>query len=117
MLTLSCTKPPAPLPDCTPHRPIDRTCATDADCVVVTQQTSCCGDAALRGINRTDAARFEADEKICSRDGHPCKCIPRPTTLDFGTWVPERRGGAGAVSVSCREKLCTSFSAPPSSTP
>ena len=111
-MTVSCSKPAkAAEPDCTEKRPINRACATDADCTLVRQQTSCCGDRATRGINRTDAARFEADEKICSRGGSPCKCVPGPEQLDVGA-QNDRERKAGTVVVACRKKVCTSFLKP-----
>ncbi len=108
---LSCASAKAAAPDCTDERPLNRACVTDSDCTLVGQQTSCCGDRSTRGINRADVARFEAEEKICSADGAPCKCLPGPEQLDVDTQKFRERKPRKAA-VACREKLCTSFVAP-----
>ncbi len=89
-------------------RPADRSCATDADCVVVRQQVSCCGTVTVLGINRADAERFQAQERRCAARGPACLCAPGPTTVDDGSRL---EGNANAL-VACRARRCTTFLAP-----
>lgn len=97
-----------PAPTCGPQRqPADRTCAVDADCVAVRVNLDCCGTQAVRGVSRADAARFQAQERLCS-PGRRCGCESGPTRLDDGSrWEHDR-----AVLVACRERVCTTFLAP-----
>lgn len=81
-----------------------RACVTDSDCAVVTQRLDCCGSQAMKGINRAGVARFEAEERACSKNGNQCKCEAAPTQLDEGTL-----NAKGEVLVACRAKVCTTF--------
>jgi len=92
-------RPPPPADRCEGRRP-DATCSVDADCTAV-RTVSCCGTVGYVGVNRSDAARFEALERRCS-PGRRCGCAPGPTRLDDGS-VLER---GGQVAVACVQSRC-----------
>ena len=84
---------------------LDRSCATDADCVAVVHTTSCCGAAVWLGLRSTEAQAFATLERTCDASYPACGCAAGPPTTDDGSIV--MRGGA--ASASCQAGTCKTF--------
>src|SRR5262245_22785648 len=92
---------------CEARRPLNRACATDADCVVFRRIGDCCGSLAVSGINRADLERAQTENRQCNPGRH-CACAPAPTRLDDGS----RIDGNEKVGVACTAGQCNTFLEP-----
>jgi hypothetical protein len=84
----------------------DKTCTTEADCVLVRHTTSCCGDQLIMAINGGEQARFQNAESICSQQYPGCGCASQGPTAEDGTLVPF--GKENLVKAQCDSGICQS---------
>jgi len=82
---------------------LDRACAKDDDCAVVTRRTSCCGPRRAVGINKTAKPAFDPLEKACEATFGLCLCAPGPVVTDDGSTL------TGGAKVACVNGACTSY--------
>lgn len=81
---------------------VGRACAGDSDCVAVTHQTDCCGNARVTGISSRDAEAFRTHEAHCASMFPACGCPARQPTADDGNTVSDPSG----VAVHCVAAQC-----------
>jgi hypothetical protein len=75
----------SPLVSCPDTFPMfDKSCNSNADCVVALHQTDCCGNEVAWGINGNDAAAFDEAEAICRSQYPMCRCPVGPIMTDNG---------------------------------
>jgi hypothetical protein len=84
---------------------LDRSCATDDDCLAVVHTTNCCGAAVWLGIRMTELQSFAALEHICDAGYPACGCASGPPTTDDGSVVSR----SSTASVSCQGGICKTF--------
>lgn len=83
----------------------DRSCATQADCVVVAHTTDCCGGQLMMAIHENVADDFAAAEAICDSQYPPCGCAAQWVDVEDGTqiaWGEEQNVVALCDGRSCR---------------
>ena len=76
---------------------IDRTCTTDADCLVRLHQTDCCGSSAMIGIATSALGTYNAGEPACMASYPGCGCPAQLPTTDSGETVTD----TSAVLAAC----------------
>ncbi len=76
---------------------IDRTCATDADCLVRLHQTDCCGSSVMIGIATSALAAYNASEPACMASYPACGCPAMLPLTDSGETVTD----TSAVLAAC----------------
>jgi hypothetical protein len=95
---------------CTGNNPtfptFDKSCASDADCVLVRHTTSCCGSELIMAINGSEQARFQTAESICDQQYPKCGCASQGPTAEDGTLIPF--GSENLVKASCSNGTCKS---------
>jgi hypothetical protein len=83
----------APLADagspCAYADAIDRSCTTDADCLVRLHQTDCCGNAVMIGIRTSALGAYNAGEPACMASYPACGCPAGLPTTDSGETVTD----------------------------
>ena len=85
--------------------PLDKSCTTASDCILVIHQTDCCGNQRGLGIVASQRAAFEAAEAVCRPMYPRCGCPTRGILCDDERWT----FGADMVGVACRAGRCTTF--------
>ena len=84
----------------------EKSCTADANCVLVSHTTSCCGSALFMGINHDELTRFQSAESICDAQYPGCGCASQGANAEDGTLVPW--GTESMIVVSCNNGLCQS---------
>jgi hypothetical protein len=85
----------------------DKTCSTDADCVVAKHQTTGCGDAVDIGINQSGLATFTAAEAQCHGQYFSSTCFIANTTLEDGSkFRNANTAQPDPVTVTCASGSC-----------
>jgi Pacifastin inhibitor (LCMII) len=94
---------------CTASPPVfpsfDKSCISATDCFVAIHQTDCCGSQNAIGYNKSQQARFAADEKICEMQYPGCGCAPRPTMAEDGQSTRSNT----TISVKCGASGCSTY--------
>ena len=105
LCNVSCTSHLALRCEQNPWRGVEffaRQCIRDDECVTVTHQTDCCGNARAYGLRRDAVAAFDRFEAPCAASYPRCRCPVMPPVADDG-----RNGGE--LAVACTSGLCRSF--------
>jgi hypothetical protein len=87
----------------------DRSCTTDADCVLVLHTTNCCGSAVWMGIRSTAQPRFQTLEAACDRSYPACGCAAFGSTTDDGSLIGLGGNTSTRVGVTCDAGTCRTF--------
>ncbi len=104
LCNVSCTAHLALRCEQNPSRGVEffaRQCTRDDECVTVTHQTDCCGNARAFGLRRDAVVAFERFETPCAASFPGCGCPAMPPVADDGR--------SGEVAVACTAGLCRSF--------
>lgn len=84
----------------------DKTCTSEANCVLVHHTTSCCGSQLIMAINQSEQARFRSAESICDQQYPACGCASQGPTAEDGTLIPF--GSENLVKAACDNGICKS---------
>jgi hypothetical protein len=84
---------------------LDRSCATDSDCVAVSHTSNCCGQEQIIGLRATEQARFAMLEAQCDPTYPACGCAAQQPFVDDGSQVRFQ----GTAGVACLQGKCTTF--------
>lgn len=76
---------------------IDRSCTTDADCLVRLHQTDCCGSSVMIGIATSALATYNAGEPACMASYPGCGCPAMLPVTDSAETVTD----TSAVLAAC----------------
>jgi hypothetical protein len=85
---------------------LDRSCATDADCVAVMHVTSCCGGIVWIGIRSSQQQQFAALEALCQASYPACGCFDGRDSADDGS----RIGANASAAATCLAGTCATYS-------
>jgi hypothetical protein len=93
-----------------------KTCQSDTDCVIVREQTDCCGTVLYAGVDAASVMAFDACETSWIAHFPGCGCASGQTTTEDGT-VTRPGADAGAPQVHCADftsngGICLTFTAP-----
>src|SRR5215831_19683251 len=90
---------------CAEATALDRSCASDGDCVAVVHETNCCGGLAWIGIRKTQQAAFTALEAQCQASYPGCGCFDGRDGADDGSRIPAN----GMAAASCQAGTCKTY--------
>jgi hypothetical protein len=85
--------------------PLDKSCTTASDCILVIHQTDCCGNAAAVAIGASGGEAFWAAEAQCAAMFPACGCAMGPLSTEDGLMVAT---GAQLVDGVCVDNRCLS---------
>jgi len=84
---------------------LDRSCATDSDCIAVSHTSNCCGQEQIIGLRATEQARFTTLEAQCDQTYPACGCAAQQPFVDDGSHVRFQ----DTAGVTCLQGKCTTF--------
>lgn len=88
---------------------VDRSCTTDADCVVRVHQTDCCGSTVAIGVSASAVASFDPAEAACMASYPGCGCpAGAPITDSEETFFDTSVVSAACVSRGTR-RICLTY--------
>jgi hypothetical protein len=111
--TLLC---PYGMPDAgTPWQPstsvtYDRSCASDADCMIGTHYLDCCGTVIALGINKSEVNVFVNDTGVCHQPP-TCRCLGHGVVAEDGRTSTDT-AHMSDVAVSCSGGACATHIGP-----
>jgi hypothetical protein len=84
----------------------DKTCSTDADCVLAVHMLSCCGDVLVTAISRGALPAFQADESTCESQYPGCGCASNSVKFENGVAYGGTGNPTSAAAASCVAHSC-----------
>lgn len=88
---------------------IDRSCTTDADCLVRLHQTDCCGNAVMLGIRTSAESAYLGSEPACMASYPACGCPASLPTTDSGETVTDTSAVLAACTSRGPRNVCLTY--------
>jgi hypothetical protein len=99
---------------CAQLQGLDRSCATDSDCVAIEYVSSCCGGKLWTGIPKSSQSTATALIGPCVSSYPLCGCADQTVRTDDNSIVEIQYGPPmtiSAVAVTCQAGKCKSYAA------